>query len=83
MGLMKNCKETSALVTQSLDRRLNWRERLGMRIHLAVCENCTRFARQMRLIREWLAGEEEASQPGLSEEGRRRIAKKLQDRDQV
>lgn len=81
MGLMTNCKETSTLVTQSLDRRLNWRERIAMRIHLAVCENCTRFAQQMHLIREWLTGEEETPQPGLSEEGRKRIAGKLQDGD--
>ena len=79
MGLMKNCKETSLLVTQSMDRRLTWTERLGMRIHLAVCENCTRFVKQMHLIREWLSKEDEAVQPGLTEEGRERIARKLQE----
>ena len=79
MGLMKTCKETSTLVTESLDRRLTWRERLGMRIHLAVCDNCARFARQMRLIRTWLRQEDEAAQPGLTEEGRERIARKLQE----
>lgn len=83
MGMMKNCKETSLLVTQSLDRRLNWRERLGMRIHLAVCKNCSLFARQMHLIREWLVGEAEVPQPGLTEEGRKRIARKLQGGNQA
>lgn len=81
MGLMKNCKETSTLVTQSLDRGLSWTERLGMRVHLAVCDNCTRFAKQMRLIREWLSEENEAAQPGLTEEGRERITRKLQERE--
>lgn len=81
MGLIKNCKETSTLVTQSLDRRLNWKERFGMRVHLAVCENCTRFAKQMSLIREWLSKEDEAMQPGLTNEGRERIARKLQERE--
>ena len=79
MGLMKNCKETSLLVTQSMDRRLTWTERLSMRIHLAVCENCTRFTKQIRLIREWLSKEDEALQPGLSDEGRERIARKLRE----
>jgi hypothetical protein len=62
-----------------MDRRLTWRERLGMRIHLAVCENCTRFRRQMRLVREWLSDDDEAVQPGLTDEGRERIARKLQE----
>lgn len=79
MGLIRNCKETSTLVTQSMDRRLTWTERLGMRIHLAVCDNCTRFAKQMRLIREWLSKEDETLQPGLSDESRERIARKLQE----
>ena len=81
MGWIKNCKETSMLVTQSLDRRLSWREGFGMRIHLAICENCSRFARQMRQIREWLAAGDETAGPGLSEEGRKRIARNLQDGD--
>lgn len=79
MGLMKTCKETSVLVTQSLDRRLTWTERLGMRLHLAVCENCTRFTKQMRQLREWLSEEDEAAQAGLTDEGRERIARKLQE----
>jgi len=77
MGLMKTCKETSVLVTQSMDRKLTWNERLGMRLHLAVCENCTRFSKQMRLVREWLSDEDEAAQAGLTDEGRERIARKL------
>lgn len=81
MGLIKTCKETSLLVTQSLDRKLTWTERLGMRIHLAVCDNCTRFVKQMRLIRAWLSAEDEAVQPGLSDEGRERIAQKLQEEE--
>lgn len=81
MGLIKNCKETSLLVTQSLDRRLTWREHLGMRVHLAICDNCARFAKQMRLIREWLGKEDEAGQPGLPDEGRERIARKLREEE--
>lgn len=80
MGMFnKTCKETSLLVTQSMDRRLNWHERLGMRIHLAVCDNCARFVRQMQLVREWLKSEDEAVQAGLTDEGRARIARKLQE----
>ena len=79
MGMLKTCKETSGLVTQSLDRSLNFRERVGMRLHLMICTNCRRFNQQMHLIRAWLRNEDEASmQSGLSEQGRERIARNLQ-----
>jgi hypothetical protein len=82
MGVFnKTCKETSQLVTQSLDRRLTWTERLGMRIHLAVCDNCARFKKQMRFVREWLDSEDESVQPGLKQESRARIARKLQEEE--
>lgn len=66
------------LVTQSLDRRLSWRELIGVRLHLMVCRNCARFNQQMHLIRTWLRSEEVESQGGLTEESRQRIAHKLQ-----
>ena len=81
MGLMKNCKETSLLVTQSMDRKLTWTERTGMRIHLAVCHNCARFMKQMQLLQGWLKSEDESTQPGLSDERRKRIAHRLQDEE--
>lgn len=69
------------LVTQSLDRRLTWSENAGVRIHLAFCDNCARFMKQMRLIRTWLNDEDAGAQPGLTDEGRKRIAEKLYKRE--
>lgn len=78
MTWLKNCKETSELVTQSLDRGLKWRERLGMRLHLMICRNCARFEKQMHLIRAWLRREDEnADAAGLSEAAKSRIARQL------
>jgi hypothetical protein len=48
-----------------------------MRIHLIVCENCARFARQMRMIREWIRSEQGDGE--LSGIARARIAAKLTD----
>ncbi len=80
MGMIhKTCKETSMLVTQSLDRRLTWSERMSMGIHLAICDNCARFMRQMHALRTWLSTEDESTQPGLSEESRERISQKLRE----
>lgn len=49
---MLTCKEASRLVSESYDRRLGWRERVGVRVHLLICAACARFARQMRFLRE-------------------------------
>lgn len=81
MGLLKNCKETSVLVTRSLDRSLTFQERFAMRVHLMICQNCARFMRQMQQIRAWLRMECEANQPGLNEEARERIASRLREEE--
>lgn len=49
---MLTCKQASEVISQSYDRRLSWRERLNLRIHLFICDACARFARQMRFIRQ-------------------------------
>ena len=77
MAILKCCKETSKLVTLRADRPLSWQDRLAMHIHLLVCANCARFARQMRMIREWLRPEEGGAE--LSGLARARIAAKLND----
>lgn len=81
MGLMKNCKETSVLVTQSLDRGLTFQERFAMKVHLMICRNCARFMKQMHLVRSWLRIENMADQPGLTDEARERIASKLREEE--
>jgi hypothetical protein len=48
---MLSCKEASRLISQSLDRQLTVRERLGLRFHLLLCDMCTTFRRQLGLIR--------------------------------
>lgn len=76
---MLNCKETSLLVSQARDRRLNWSERLGVRLHLWICAQCRRYERQLNWL-NGLAGRldkapEEMLEAGteLSEEARQRI----------
>ena len=49
---MLTCKQTARLVSMSYDKRLSWRERLAVRLHLLVCDACRNFARQMRFLRE-------------------------------
>jgi Putative zinc-finger len=52
MKLMLPCKEVTRLVSQGLDRKLDFGERVALRVHFAICEGCSNFDRQMKLLRE-------------------------------
>ena len=51
MGMKPTCKEVHRLVSEGLDRDLSMLERLRMRLHLTVCDACSRFERQMAVLR--------------------------------
>jgi len=53
--MMLTCKEVSHLVSQGLDRRLGFGERIALRIHLAICDGCTNFSRQLAFLRKAVA----------------------------
>lgn len=76
---MLSCKQASQLLSQSLDRRLSWRERMGLRLHLMVCDVCQRFGRQLAIMRSAIrimvqTGEQD-EQVRLPAEAKGRIAK--------
>jgi hypothetical protein len=50
--MILSCKEATRLVSQGLDRRLGLGERMALRLHLAICEGCSRFRRQVLFLRE-------------------------------
>jgi hypothetical protein len=54
MHLIRTCKEVHRLVAESMDRDAAFGERLSVRLHLAICDGCRRFARQMRFLHEAL-----------------------------
>ena len=51
MRFKLNCRQASTLLLQSQDRTLRTGERLGLRLHLMICEACTRFNGQLRVMR--------------------------------
>ena len=51
LGHMINCKDASRLVSAREDARLGFWQRLTLRLHLSVCDACTRFERQLRFLR--------------------------------
>jgi hypothetical protein len=50
-GLKPTCREVHRLVSEGMDRELSLVERVRMRLHLMVCDACTRFNGQMALLR--------------------------------
>lgn len=52
---MLSCQEASRLLSDRLDRPLPPRERLALRLHLAMCRGCSRAAEQLQFIRKAMA----------------------------
>jgi hypothetical protein len=48
---MMNCHQATQLMSQELDRQLNRRERLRLRLHVMMCTGCSNFRRQMAFLR--------------------------------
>ena len=82
---MLTCKETSLLVSESYYRRLSWRERFGVRLHLVFCDACTHFRRQMDFLRRVIGRftqkqDEIQKEVTLSIQARERIAHEIEQR---
>ena len=80
---MLNCKQTSQLLSKSLDQPLTLREKLSLRLHMLLCGACSRFARQLRFLREAVEALErraaEDERLTLNSEARQRIARALRN----
>lgn len=49
---MLSCRELAHhLASDYTDGTLGWRQRLAVRMHLFICEDCRRFIRQLKLVR--------------------------------
>jgi Putative zinc-finger len=48
---MISCRQASVLLSLAQERNLNWWDRLGLRLHLLICDSCSNFRRQLELIR--------------------------------
>ena len=55
MILRRTCKQVAALLVAQEDRQLPGLERLALRLHLAACDACPVFQRQLLTMRKALA----------------------------
>ena len=81
---MLSCKDVTRLISESMDQSLPLGKRVGVRLHLLICNFCSRYERQLLLIRETvrrLAAMEDAygslAVERLSEEAKERIRSSL------
>ena len=49
---MFNCKKVTQMVSESLDRELPLHQRMGVRIHLLMCKFCSRYRKQLLILRK-------------------------------
>ncbi len=46
-----NCRHVARLVSESMDYKLSFGRRLGIRFHLLMCSHCARYKKQLYFIR--------------------------------
>jgi hypothetical protein len=82
LKLIPSCAETARRLSQQQDGKLSRSALIGMRLHLACCRYCRRYARQMRFLHESMHAYadrlDSVSREGLSLEARRKIVEALQ-----
>jgi predicted anti-sigma-YlaC factor YlaD len=49
---MISCEDLTQFVSESMDRKLSLRQRIGVRVHLSMCTFCRRFKEQVSFMRE-------------------------------
>jgi hypothetical protein len=58
--MMLSCKESARLLSQRMDRKLAFGERVALRVHLAICRGCRNAGAQFEFLREAMRGLAEA-----------------------
>ena len=80
---LPTCKDVSQLTSDAMEQGLPLRQRLGLQLHLWLCQACRRYVRHLRFLRR--ASRKALAEPpakkSLGEEARERIAKQLGVRD--
>ncbi len=80
---MFSCKEVSEKISESMDRKLPFHHRMFIRMHLMMCRYCSRFKKQMIILRNISrleispVIEDTASLAVLSPQARERMKNKL------
>lgn len=78
------CRKASHLISLSMEKKLPFIERVGLRFHLLICDACTNFYRQLHLLRKAMGmlAKFWESDPSvkLSDEAKQRISENLKSK---
>ena len=79
-AVMPNCQEAIRLQSEALDHPLPRLQRIGLRMHLALCRWCSRYARQIKFLQTAArcCEPDPAAPPALPPAARERIQRRLQ-----
>lgn len=82
------CRQTVALISESMERPLTLRERVLVKIHLWACSWCQWYMEHLQLLRYTLRAQPSepaevnySDAPGLSNEARERLKRALSNSD--
>jgi hypothetical protein len=76
---MISCEQAARLSSESHDNSLSLRDRVSLRLHLIGCRLCSRYAHQLKFLRDTCArvDEESAGSTQLPGDARERIRQRL------
>ena len=85
---MMSCKEVSRLLSESMERKLSFWERVGLRFHTSMCKLCKGFSNDLQQLSEAarrhaedIESDAADSDAALSAESRERIKRALGSHD--
>lgn len=82
--VMPSCRDISELISAGMDRRLPWRKRLSIRLHVSLCKFCRRYEKQLHLlhasVRHYADPDANVVEKSLSPAAKEKLEKVLADR---
>jgi hypothetical protein len=77
MSLMPSCKDVTEHASDYLDRNMPLMQRMAFRVHLFICNNCSRYLSQLKLTIATLGKIEEAVPQPVDERQVQDIVEKM------
>jgi len=75
---MLSCHDLANKVASNyVDGQLRWHERLTVRFHLAICDNCRRFIKQLKLVRTIIRKHERTPSDAIADDQLQQLAAHL------
>ena len=76
---MLTCQEVTAKASLMVDGELGFGERIGVFVHLMMCANCRRFARQFKALVTSMASRNRLESEAISPEFVDRVMRLIDD----